>query len=247
MRQKALKSSSIRTHLSAIAFYHKIKDLENPTDSFLIKKLLQGYTKKDHPPRTRKPVTRRLLRRIIRSICTYNKNPLESTMFQALFSLMYHAALRVSEVCKSPRSKHTLQFHQVTVVDTGKEHSVSILFTSYKHKSQHCPPLIVNATGDSTCPVKLLGKYLRRRGSMRGPLFRDVTGAPLHRSLIVNELHNHIARLGLSPTEYNTHSFRTGKATDMASDGFSVTQISLAGRWKSTAYTKYIKPDAIQC
>lgn len=247
LRHTGLKASSIRTHLSAIAFYHKIKDLDNPTDSFIVRKLLQGYAKKDIPIRTRKPITQKVLRKVIKSIHAHTADAYTSALFCAIFSLMYHAALRVSEVCSSSNSDHTLQVNQAIMVGSGRKCRVTICFKSYKHQSHPSTPLIVHTTNDNTCPVTLLQKYLRLRGTGSGPLFRATTGDPVHRSEIAEELKHHIGLIGQNPVEYNTHSFRIGKATDMAKNGFSITKIAMVGRWKSNAYTKYLKPNAIHC
>ena len=52
-----LKASSIRPHLSAIAYYHQLAGLNSPTDSFLVSQLLAGYKKHDPATRVRKPIT----------------------------------------------------------------------------------------------------------------------------------------------------------------------------------------------
>jgi hypothetical protein len=51
--------------------------------------------------------------------------------------------------------------------------------------------------------------------------------------------------IDLDPDLYNTHSFRFGRATDMATQGYTDIQIRMAGRWSSAAYKKYIKPHII--
>ena len=45
--------------------------------------------------------------------------------------------------------------------------------------------------------------------------------------------------------DFNTHSFRMGKATDMHNRGYSDAQIAKAGRWASNAFMRYIKPNVI--
>ena len=54
-----------------------------------------------------------------------------------------------------------------------------------------------------------------------------------------------LEKANFNPAHFNTHSFRIGKASDMAKAGASKTQIALAGRWRSNAYLKYIKPKYI--
>ena len=52
--------------------------------------------------------------------------------------------------------------------------------------------------------------------------------------------------VGLNPTEYNTHSFRVGRATDMFKQGYREAQVCMAGRWNSKADKKYIKPQILR-
>ena len=42
-----LKGTSIRPHLSAIAYYHQLAGINSPTDSFVVSQLLAGYNKND--------------------------------------------------------------------------------------------------------------------------------------------------------------------------------------------------------
>ena len=51
---------------------------------------------------------------------------------------------------------------------------------------------------------------------------------------------------GLDPTKYKAHSFRIGAATTAADMGMSETHIQLMGRWKSTAFRRYIRIPMLQ-
>ena len=52
--------------------------------------------------------------------------------------------------------------------------------------------------------------------------------------------------VGLNPIEYNTHSFRIVRATDMLKQGYTDAQVCMAGRWNSKAYKKYIKTQILR-
>ena len=58
-------------------------------------------------------------------------------------------------------------------------------------------------------------------------------------------LKQQLSELHYNPDHYNSHSFRIGKATTMAEEGYSDIQIANLGRWKSNAYKSYIKPQII--
>ncbi len=51
--------------------------------------------------------------------------------------------------------------------------------------------------------------------------------------------------LGEASTGYSTHSFRIGRATEEAVKGASDAQIRDLGRWKSSAFLSYIRPEGL--
>jgi hypothetical protein len=93
----------------------------------------------------------------------------------------------------------------------------------------------------------LYKKYAISRGRGKGPTFRHMDGTGITRTKLASKLRDYLLEIGHTPTKYNTHSFRIGKATDMARAGYSHTQIAMVGRWKSDAFLKYIKPSFIYC
>ena len=64
---------------------------------------------------------------------------------------------------------------------------------------------------------------------------------------VTTVLKSQLTHLNYDATLYNTHSFRIGRASDMATEGYSENQIAMVGRWNSDAYKRYIKPDRITC
>ena len=244
LHSKQLKVSTIRTHLSAIAFMHETSGYPNPTQSFTIRKLLVSYSKSDTLPNSRKPIDRNLLAKLIKSIKNHSSS-YNTALNTCMFTLMYHAALRVSEVCVTPRSSHTLQYKNVSITKYHHTKCLKVKFTTFKHCHLPTPPLILHPTRDITCPVTAFVTYSVLRGSSPGPLFRNKNGTPLKRPHLTSTLKQHLQVMGYDPRTYNTHSFRIGKTTDLASQGYSSLQISRIGRWHSNAYQKYIKPTTI--
>ena len=232
-----LKASTIRTHLSSIAYHHQMSGMNSPTDSFIAAKLLASYEKQDTPPRVRKAITNPILKKLIKSVKAHPYDPHTKALYVCLFSLMYHALLRCSEISFSTLNSHNLTLSQIKL----RKSSLRVT-CSYKHSKAAPAPLKVSSTKDSACPVNACRKFLRLRGNKPGPLFCRGKNTPLKRNQIVCLLSRHLALLGLNPKKYNTHSFRYGKATDMAKNGSSHAQIALAGRWRSNAFLKYIKP-----
>ena len=158
---------------------------------------------------------------------------------------MYHAALRSSEVCVTPQAGHTLQASELELINSRGKDALKINFSSYKHSRTQPKPLIIYPSKSQICAVKAFKLYKRPVTPRDGPAFITANKHPLTRQLLATTLHDLLRAIHLHPSNYNTHSFRIGKATDMASQGFSYAQIALLGRWHSNAFLKYIKPTVI--
>ena len=247
LHQTGLKHTTIRTILSSIAFQHKINDYPDPTKSFATQKLLLAYTRTDPPPTTRKPITQSILAHLLQVLKCSDNTSYDKRLYRALFSVMYHGALRISELCNSKTSNHTLSRQQLNIITFKKSQCLKIAFTSFKHSVPSPQPLLVHPTHRSTCPINSFTKYIkiRPKGKQNSPAFCRPDGHSISRAQVVNMLSSLLNVAGYTPKHYNTHSFRIGRATDLALQGFSHAQIALQGRWKSNAFLRYIKPNVV--
>ena len=98
---------------------------------------------------------------------------------------------------------------------------------------QHSTPL---------CPVHNLKKFLAIRPctTTNHSLFIHSNTKPLTRFQFNAVLQKAIQSAGIGG-HFGTHSFRIGRATDLALQGYSDQQIQTFGRWKSLAFQKYIR------
>ena len=101
--------------------------------------------------------------------------------------------------------------------------------------------LYIGPTGTVICPVSALSAYLAIRAPSPGPLFIFQDGTPLSRQQLVAHLHSALAGIGVDVANYSGHSFRIGAASTAARAGFSDSFIQTLGRWKSLAFTTYIR------
>ena len=113
----------------------------------------------------------------------------------------------------------------------------SLQLTIYKYKhSTNGRPFVTDIFQESCCPVKAVLAFISVRGTTSGPLFCWPGGAPIKRSIFVEQLNRALRFCNLDPTLYKAHSFCIGAATLAAARGLSEAQIRQLGRWKSKAF-----------
>nr|XP_045602066.1 uncharacterized protein LOC123760425 [Procambarus clarkii] len=240
---RGLAFRSLHAYLAAIAFVCKFHGRRDPTRQFLVTQLLKGARNSARrAPAWRRPVTRRLLHHLLRALGGVCNTAYEKSCFRALFSLAFHACLCPGEVVYAERGRHTLSMEQVSITRVGTD----IVFNSYKHSAGRTPTLSLRANPSSKyCPVRALSKYFNYRGTGSGPIFKHAAGAPVTRQDFSRMLRTALTGLGLPPADYAPHSFRIGRATQLSLDGFAPTEIMAVGRWKSNAFTSYVRQDVV--
>ena len=239
------KASTIRTHLSALAFAHKINLLPDPTANFRVSKLILAISRKTGPSKKRDPIGIALLHCILAVLPRIIKDKYQCLLYKAVFSMMYHACLRAGEIVSSNTSKHTLRRNNIRTYNINGQQKLKLKFTSYKHSNGKTPSMRLDPKlPNKYCPIHLYQLYDKVAPSARYHAFTLINGEPLTRKAISDTLTlctSHLSMKGL----YNTHSFRIGKATDMVDEGYTDEQIITYGRWKSNAFRLYIRPDTI--
>lgn len=234
-----LKPGTIKTYISAIAYFHKINRHEDPTKSYFVKQVIKGTSRRSKGNSYKlKPFTMAMLRQIQSIIGILYNTRHDQCLFKALLSLAYFACLRAGEAVISNSRSHTLHVNNVTL-DNNK---ITLQFRSYKHCSFSNTKYILNPTPrDDICPVKHLANYLAISQTSTGPLFKFCDGTPVTRAQYSDFIKTAVHFIGLDPSQYNTHSVRIGRATDLALAGTSHETIKRTGRWHSSAYLNYIR------
>ena len=242
---RKLKPSTLKGYLAAISFFHKNKGINVDCSSPHIKQLIKGvnYMDKKYPMK-RKPIKFNLLQKIIATIPKICPQ-FDSLLFKSVLALQYHACLRIGEVVTSKTSTHTLKKNQIKI----KRKSLSIHFKSFKHARQSNIKLkLLRQSKKSTiCPVQLLTEYnkVRPKTDCNVQFFISKKGKPITRLEVAKVLKNSIKELGLDPGNFNTHSLRIGRATQLHLNQCPDEDIKRYGRWSSDAYEQYIKPNKL--
>ena len=238
--QHNMSAATIRTHLSAMAYHHKMAGYSSPTDSFFIGKLVKGVSVLAPTGDIRYPITLPILQSILSTLPKIARSHYCGVMFSAMMSTAFYAFLRCSEMCQS---QHNILYHQVFL---SPDHShVQITFLHYKHSVPNQPFIIrIDAKADH-CPVKLLATYMALRGSHPGYLFCFPDGKAVTRNALTAMLNTVLKVLKLPNSHYKLHSFRIGAATAALLNGKSECEIQILGRWSSTAFRNYIRLAAV--
>ncbi|VDI07911.1 Hypothetical predicted protein [Mytilus galloprovincialis] len=238
LKNKELAASSISTYISAIGFTHKINSWPDPTDSFIIDKVLKSVHKGKNQD-MRLPITSTILNQLIDALKQTISNKYDQLLFKAMFTLAYHALLRIGEMTVNNKNyNHVISLSQAVILHK----KVVINFMDFKHsngKQFHLE--IAKNKNDNICAVTALTNYLTLRTNTTGPLFLNSSGEAVSRQLFQHALNGALNFCGLSIAYYKPHSFRIGFATDASAKGLSTETIRTLGRWKSDAFKLYIR------
>lgn len=231
----------IASHLSALAYEHKVKNLDDHTQSFKVRKMLTGC-RKLNPQKldSRKPITRIILSKLCDALPALFDSTYTCRLYTAAFCLAFYAFLRIGELTMSNNQQaNVLQFGDITT--SGKSENqpsrVHIVFHKYKHSDGSGHQITIQ----SEQLVQALAGYEKIRGTTPGPYLIDQCGNPITRNRFASVLTLTLKYCGYDPKSFNTHSFRIGAASHAAQSGMSDAQIQHMGRWKSQAFLQYIR------
>lgn len=236
-----LSHSTINCYISGLSFHHKISNLTDNTQLFVVRKLLEGVKRSKRQLDKRLPITIKLLDRILAILPCVCSSRYEAKLFLSVFSLAFYGLFRVGELTVGPKGMdaHTIKIENVKVHLDGIE---LFLATSKTDQFGRGLTIFISEQGNvNSCPVINLNEFLKVRPSGGGPLFGHFDRSPLTRYQFTSVMKKCLHTLGIEETQYASHSFRIGMATTCAMKGVSDDQIKMYGRWKSDAYARYIR------
>ncbi|RLJ22740.1 hypothetical protein DJ031_00315 [bacterium endosymbiont of Escarpia laminata] len=235
--------ASIVSTVSAIAYFHKINGFADPSNCFLVAKLLAGARNLGAVPDVRLPVTLPVLARLIQALPTVFSSHYKCLMLRAMMVLAFKAYLRIGEMV--PRARNMVHgcLHMGDVLLSGE--LIMLSFRRFKHSARQGPQsLQVRGEcihGSAIHPAAFLREFQQARGALPGPLFAHPDGSPMLRREFDGSLKTLLVFCGYETSAFKGHSFRIGAATAAALRGESDAQIRAAGRWTSDAFKKYIR------
>ena len=157
LHARKLAPSTVSSYLSAISYVHKMKDLRDPTKTFLIQKLLTTVGR-ERSPDSKLPITKPVLFQLVRSIKRSLKHTLSSaeqcTLSTAMFLIAFYGFYRIGELAStSPASCNSVvQFNNLSFLSTDNcIQSLKITICHLKHNTNKRPVDVI-ITRDPASP-----------------------------------------------------------------------------------------------
>ena len=235
--------STIATFISGISTFHKIRSWEDPSSAFIIRKLLEGCRRLRKSHDIRAPITESILSKISQVLPNICFSQSEVTLFKAAFFLAYYGLLRVSEIVLThpKQADRALLFSDIHIEDGSKALLVTIRISKTNQSGPPTKLRIPASNNKHLCCVSAIQQYLILRPTGSPYFFVHCNGRPLTRSQFSGVLAKAVRSLGLPSQLYPSHSFRIGRATELAAQDISSERIEAMGRWKSNVVERYIR------
>lgn len=240
---------TIRSYLSAIRFYQISAGYPDPSFSSFprLPYLLKGIHRRvpDYKRGKRLPITPELLRKMY-GVWSQEPVTFDKIMLWAACCLAFFGFMRAGEFTSpvlGPAQEATLLVGDIRV-DSRENPRIMTVFLRHSKTDPFGAGVqltLGRIKDDVLCPIAAVLGYLAIRPPTPGPLFICSNGTPLSRPLLVQKMREALASAGVETSSYSGHSFRIGAATTAARAGLSDSLIQTLGRWKSSAFTAYIR------
>jgi integrase len=248
--------ATVRTYVSALGYPHKLAEVSDPTATFLVKKLVDASGSLSQPLPMRVPISPQLLIRLLQALAE-NYSQEEALLFQAMFTFAFHVSTRIGELVISNSNRENVIRSDQVVLIKAKDRVVGfqVSFKKFKHSKPGSGAVrTVYETKDRACPVAALVTYIRARKATLGDesrlgtkslaFFHKPRGQWLRVKEVAVVLKECLIQCGETSANITLHGFRYGGVTEAARKGASDTQLRLIGRWRSSAFLKYVRPQS---
>ena len=107
--------ATISTYVAAVNFLNELAGHINHNNSFMVQKCLKGLQRQSPASMPRQPITIEILHKLLATIRKNTSDIYAAALYQAMFSLAFHAFLRVGEftIRNKEESSTVLQRHNI--------------------------------------------------------------------------------------------------------------------------------------
>ena len=241
---RQLAPSTASVYVAAISNLHVENGLSSPCSSPTVTKIIEGYYRsRPTQPDKRLPITPELMQHIKKKLARSSLCEHDKRAFWCAFTFAYFGFLRAGEILTDAMSSGL----RPNDVQPDGNNIVIFIAGSKTDQKRLGQRVMLRTTHSSVCPVAAYHKYRRSMVSLglysgARPMFRRKDGSSISQSMFRTQLRSCLVGIS-NPQLYNTHSFRIGAATSAALRGYHSDEIKRAGRWKSGAYSSYIRTE----
>lgn len=235
--------STAKSYISGLSFALKCRNIEDTTQSFIVKHMLRGMTRLHGIPDTRLPITIDMMLKFPNALLHVCSSRYEAVLFNAAFSLAFAALLRVGEfTCTNVSdSAKIIQNSDLRLNDFDKSCIIKVKYSKTDQIGRCCVVQINSNNGLPFSTFSALKEYMQVRPIFNGPLFCHLNRKYVTRRQFLVVLHSSLKFMGYNIDKINTHSFRIGAATYLSKLGVSDDEIKNRGRWSSNSVKRYIR------
>jgi hypothetical protein len=246
-----LKHTTVRSYLSSLVFYHKLRKMDSSNcSSFLVECMLRGAKNLDFykslAKNTRKVMTYPLLKILSHQIAIAGGPVEEKQLYWTAMVVAFFGSFRFGELLSKTETKfnenETLLWENVVF----SKDSVTIHVKIPKNKKEQGEYIDIFTLPDGRyCPVRALRKLKSTHcKSEKDPVFTTLHDTYLTPSIMTEKLRQLLRpTLGEEAMHYSGHSFRAGLPSALAScpDIASEEDIRSWGRWGGDSFKAYTR------
>ena len=258
---KNLKSKTANKYLSGIRQWHLCNGFDEPLlRSPLVKQVLSGATNFDAlnkiaPTKRRLPVTITAMKLIKRLLGKLNWPEEKKTRVWFTACIAWAGSFRIHEILSREKKRFDpvttligkrFRVKETKIEETKTEIIIIRLRCPKEDKSGKGVSLEIFKDRTFMCPVQAWYSWRNTANfplESDKPVIREASGVAYTGAAFQKDLHTIIGptiqRMGKG--KMTTHSFRAGKASELAKHGYSEKEIKRVGRWHSNAYLNYTK------
>jgi integrase len=237
------RASTVLQAFSAIVWLHQISGLQDLRQHPLCAAVVSSALRNNVPFNRKEPFTTDQITQLIETL--KKDNTLSSKRLSAIILLGFSGFLRISETLNLRMSDFSFYSDHIEINISSSKTDI--------HREGNS--VLISATGNITCPCAAVLTYI---DSAKIPLsgssdfiFRTIvknhdeellTTRKLSYTRVRETLRKVLHSTGLNPSNFGTHSLRSGGASTSSNAGIPNELVKSHGRWRSeNAKARYIK------
>ncbi len=251
LAEEGLAPQTCKSYLAAVRNTQLSLGLPDPREQSslpVLKRVLTGISRAKRPnakpPRIRLPNTFRLLEKIHHFLM--GSSNAEKIVIWAVACTAFFGFFRLGELL--PMSDPTgsvpkgIAWGDVALDNRVHPSMIQIHLTTSKcDQAGKGVDTMVGLTDHTVCPVTAILDYIEVRSSRPGPFFQTTNGKAVTKPRFVQHIRETLQSMGFPQEDFAGHSFRIGAATTAALCGVEDSTIQTLGRWKSSAFSRYVR------